>query len=204
MVDAKGAPSFSAREGAPPAASMASSRATSKWCMRPLKHTDVFIVNALRKQTCVSLLRDSYTMGAPQLLKDRLRLARLKRGYSSGKKLAVAAGVSASAVTNLEAGLRSSGPAALIALAATLRVRLDWLMDGAGPEPNWEDPTGGPEHLPPDAYAVAAQFNAVHGPLRPRLFALLQNAIAMAVAMEGAPPPSPETTPAPASRKSPH
>lgn len=141
-------------------------------------------------------------MRTANLLKDRLRLARLKRGYSSGKKLAAAAGVSASAVTNLEAGIRSSGPAALIALAATLRVRLEWLMDGAGPDPDWGDLTGGPERLPPDAYAVAAQFNAVHGPLRTRLFALLQNAIAMAVAMEDAPESSPQPTEAPATRKS--
>lgn len=61
----------------------------------------------------------------------------------------------------------------------------------------WFDNDAGGDELPADALSLARAFNALKGEARGRLFAALQNMVAMAAAMQHASPPPPEPFPAP-------
>lgn len=97
-------------------------------------------------------------------LAARLKFARKRRGYSSAVALGKVAGVSASSISNIEAGLRV-GASTLIAVAKVLRVHIDWLRDGNGEEPDWDsDKAPAPSLLSWRALEIAEIFDSITNP----------------------------------------
>lgn len=83
------------------------------------------------------------------LLKDRIKLARAKRGMTQGA-LAKAAGLKQPDISKLELGLIQQSTA-MARLSAALNVPAAWLELGEGPEPDWSDPGAPP--APPAGFA---------------------------------------------------
>lgn len=102
----------------------------------------------------------------------RLKFARKQRGFRTARQLAEAAGVSPSAVSNIEARIRAGTGGVLARLAEVLSVPLRWLRDGEGPEPDWSIPAPAP--LSESALILAEIYDSITNPvLKKKAFALL-------------------------------
>lgn len=71
---------------------------------------------------------------------ERLKHARDRRGLTQ-RALSEAAGMKPSYVAQAEVGgIEKPSHQAMLGLAKGLRVPLEWLFDGSGPEPEWDAP----------------------------------------------------------------
>lgn len=95
-----------------------------------------------------------------ETLGERIKKARLAKGWSQGK-LAAAAGVSQGTIGNIEAGIRVE-PRGLIEIASALGVRAQWVKTGELPQT--DDPQS-PSHK--GDVSISDHLDAIDQAMRP-------------------------------------